>query len=289
MPLSSRDSSSKAKAGTPETHLDQYGSVYRKRAATTTVPGWAGGVHLESLGNLAHELRTPVQALLGYLDILRDYRAGARRDDARDPIDREIVERMNSKVHELAQTVENVMDFAVAQAQAETATEEEIDLALFFTELDPILQAANQRKNLAIKLDLAEVRHTVRISRHALRAIALNLAINAIKFTEAGEVAIRVRTSLREDGGTLEIEVRDTGVGISRELLSHAFEPLIQLSHSSGRHHAGLGLGLAVVNRNVTALGAKLRVESTPNIGSCFRVSIPCPLSAPGLHLSLLP
>ena len=284
MHASSHKSSSGTKAGSPEPRLDQFDPVYRKRPATKPAPDWANGVHLESLGNLAHELRTPVQVLLGYLDILRDYRAGAEGNEARDPIDHEIVERMNSKVHELAQTVENVMDFALADAQAETATEEEIDIALFFAELEPILKAANQRESLAINVDLKEVRHTVRIRRRALRAIVLNLAINAIKFIEAGEVAIRVRTRLGQNGGTLEIEVRDTGLGISRDLISHAFEPLIQLSHSSGRHHSGLGLGLAVVNRNVTALGATLRVESTPNIGSCFRVSIPCPLSAAGLH-----
>jgi signal transduction histidine kinase len=282
-PLSHKSSlESKARPGEPR--IDQFDPVYRKRPAMKPTPGWANGVHLESLANLAHELRTPVQVLLGYLDILRDYRAGAQRNESRDPIDHEIVERMNSKVHELAQTVENVMDFALAQAHAETATEEEIDLVLFFAELDPILKAANQHKSLAITIDLGGVRHTVGSSRHALRAIVVNLAINAIKFTEAGEVAIRVRTSLRENGGALEIEVRDTGLGISRELLSHAFEPLIQLSHSSGRHHPGLGLGLTVVQRNVTALGAKLRVESTPNVGSCFRVSIPCKLSEPGLH-----
>jgi signal transduction histidine kinase len=283
MHQSSPKSSSEAKARSPEPR--QFDPVYRKRLAMKAAPTWGNGVHLESLANLAHELRNPVQVLLGYLDILRDYRAGSEGNPSVDLIDREIVERMNSKVHELAQTVENVMDFAVALAQAETATEEEIDLALFFAELDPILQAANQHKHLAIKLDLVAVRHRVRIRRHALRAIVINLVLNAIKFTEAGEVAIRGRTSFRENGGSLEIEIRDTGLGISRELLAHAFEPLIQLSHSSGRHHGGLGLGLAVVQRNVTALGAKLKVESTPGSGSRFRVSIPCLLSGPGLHL----
>src|SRR5579872_6603680 len=132
MPLSSRNSPSKA--ASPEMPLDQYGRVYRKHAEGAAVPGWAGGVHLESLGNLAHELRTPVQVVLGYLDILRD--TGAASDGTRpsDPIDHEIIERMNAKVLELAQTVENLMDFAVAQAHAETANEEEIELAQFFAE-----------------------------------------------------------------------------------------------------------------------------------------------------------
>lgn len=226
-----------------------------------------------------------MQVLLGYLDILREEKAGPRGSRSSDLIDHEIVERMNSKVHELAQTVENVMDFANANAQAESVSEEAIELAQFFAELDPILKGANQFKNLSIRINLEGVHHVVRIRRHALRAIVINLALNAIKFTEAGEVSIRVRTSLLENGGKLEIEVRDTGLGMSRELLSHAFDPLVQLSHSSGRQYSGLGLGLAVVQRNLAALGGTLQVESTPNIGSCFAVSVPCTLSAPGLHL----
>ena len=284
MHRSSPKSSAEAKPRTPAPRLDQFDPVYRKRLATKTAPTWGRGVHLESLANLAHELRNPVQVLLGYLDILRDYRVGSQGNRSVDLVDHEIVERMNSKVHELAQTVENVMDFAVAVAQAETATVEEIDLALFFAELDPILKAANQHKNLAIKVELVGVRHRVKIRRHALRAIVINLVLNAIKFTAAGEVAIRVRTSFRDNAGSLEIEIRDTGLGISRELLASAFQPLIQLSHSSGRHHGGLGLGLAVVQRNVTALGAKLKVESTLGRGSRFRVSIPCLLSGPVLQ-----
>ena len=100
--------------------------------------GWLGGVHLESLANLAHELRTPVQVLLGYLDILRDDRSDAGTKDFESP-DWTIIERMNANVHELAQTVENVLEFALAYASADTAIEEEIELAEFFAELDEVL------------------------------------------------------------------------------------------------------------------------------------------------------
>ena len=86
---------------------------------------WEQGLHMEALANLAHELRSPVQAILGYLDILRD-ELGEVVDDRH----KQIIARMNANAHDLAQTVENVMDFSVADAMAEAADEEEIHLQI---------------------------------------------------------------------------------------------------------------------------------------------------------------
>ena len=241
---------------------------------------WTTGVHLELLANLAHELRTPVQVLLGYLDILRDDRSEAGAEDLSGSPDRTIIERMNANVHELAQTVENVLEFALAYGSADTVVEEEIELAEFFAELDQILKASKRNQNLAVRINLDNAPRTVVTRRRPLRSIVVNLATNAIKFTSDGEVSISA-SRCAEDPQTLEIEVRDTGAGISGDLLSLAFEPLVQLSHSSVRRHRGLGLGLAVVQRNVTVLGGRLQVESVPGAGSCFKVTIPCTRSVP--------
>ena len=241
---------------------------------------WSSGVHLESLANLAHELRTPVQVLLGYLDILRGDRSDAGASDLPESPDWTIIERMNANVHELAQTVENVLEFALAYASADTVVEEEIDLAEFFAELDEVLKASNRNQKLAVRINLDDAPRTVVTRRRTMRSIVLNLAINAIKFTNDGAVTISA-SRCAEDPQSLEIEFRDTGAGISRDLLSFAFEPLVQLSHSSVRRHRGLGLGLTVVQRNVTALGGRLQVESVSGAGSCFKVTIPCTGSVP--------
>lgn len=241
---------------------------------------WSDGVHFESLANLAHELRTPVQVLLGYLDILREDRSDPGIEPGEYSADRMIIERMNANVHELAQTVENVLEYALAYAGAESAIEEEIELAEFFAELDDILQASNRNQNLTIRINLNDAPRAAITQRRPLRSIVLNLAINAIKFTTQGEVAIEVGGSA-EPTQNLAIEVRDTGAGISSELLSSAFEPLVQLSSSSIRRHRGLGLGLAMVRHNVNALGGQLQVESVLGRGSCFKVRIPCIRSVP--------
>ena len=250
---------------------------------------WNDGIRFESLANLAHELRTPVQVLLGYLDILRDEPPNGCENATMQSPDRAIIERMNTNVHELAHTVENVLEYALSFANAEPAIAEEIDLADFFAELNEFLNVTSRNRALTVHINLDNAPSTIVTRRRPLRSIMLNLASNAIKFTASGEVTITARRSAA-NANDLDLEVRDTGAGISDDLVSSAFEPLVQLSCSSIRRHRGLGLGLALVQRNVKALGARLQVESVLGAGSCFKVTIPCSApcsgSAPSMRTS---
>ena len=226
---------------------------------------------MEALANLAHELRSPVQAILGYLDILRDELSNATGGRHK-----QIIERMNANAHDLAQTVENVMDFSVAQAMAESTEEEDIHLHDLIGELAPALEAANESKGLDVRFDLESAPPVFRSRRRPIKSILLNLAVNAIKFTDRGSVIIAIRRSQSPTlGSALELEVRDTGPGIDDELVDKAFKTCTQLSRSSIRTHRGMGLGLAVVQRNVEALGAKIMVKSTIRKGSAFVVTVP--------------
>jgi len=235
------------------------------------VPQWDQGVHMETLANLAHELRSPVQAILGYLDILRDELSEEVGDRHR-----RIVERLNANAHDLAQTVENVMDFSVADAMAEATEEEDIRLHDLIGDLAPALEAANDSKGLQIRFDLESAPRVLRSRRRPIKSILLNLAVNAIKFTDRGSVTIAIRLAPPSElGAAIELEVRDTGPGIEADKLAQAFKPCAQLSHSSIRSHRGMGLGLAVVQRNVEALGAKIMVKTAPKQGSAFVVTVP--------------
>ena len=221
---------------------------------------------MEALANLAHELRSPVQAILGYLDILRDEMTALTARH------KQIVERMNANAHDLAQTVENVMDFSVADAMAEAADEEEIRPHDLIGDLAPALEAANDTKGLEIRFDLDRAPAVFRSRRRPIKSILLNLAVNAIKFTDRGSVTIAIRLA---GSSQLELEVSDTGPGIEADLLAQAFKTCAQLSHTSIRSHRGMGLGLAVVQRNVEALGAEIVVKTAPEQGSTFVVTIP--------------
>ncbi|MGH7781456.1 MAG: sensor histidine kinase [Candidatus Binataceae bacterium] len=250
--------------------LDAGVGKHGRRAAEVS-RRWNHGVRLESLANLAHELRTPTQILLGYLDILRDDLTGEIGGGPR-----EIIERLNISAYELAQTVENVLDFAVAGARAEAEFDDEIELGDLIAEVMPALDAANHYKHLAVEVDLPAEVSQIRARRRPLHAIVLNLAANAIKFTSLGSVAISFRAMPDlAHPQEIELRVRDTGPGIDRSRIETAFARCAQLSSSSRRRYRGMGLGLSVVKRNLEALDATLEVETGPNHGSTFVVRIP--------------
>jgi len=112
--------------------------------------------------------------------------------------------------------------------------------------------------------------------RRPIKSILLNLALNAIKFTEKGSVTIAIRRAVSPKlKPTVELAVSDTGPGIDPEMVARAFKLYAQLSNSSIRKHRGMGLGLAVVQRNAIALGATIVVNSSLMQGSVFIVTIP--------------
>jgi len=233
--------------------------------------GWELGLRLEALANLAHELRTPVQALLGYLDILRD-----ELSDYLPRQDRQIVDRMNVNVHDLSQTVENLLEFALADAHAETLIEEDLTIEDLMEEVSPALEAANLGKGLSIEVRVDKSVGKLHVRHRPLKSILLNLALNAIKFTSQGSVLISFkRTASPEHPQALELCVTDTGPGIEPAMLAVAFQQCAQLSNSSARKFRGMGLGLPVVKHNVESLGGKLDVKSAPDEGSAFTVTIP--------------
>ena len=231
---------------------------------------WEQGLHMEALANFAHELRSPVQAILGDPDILRDELSeeiGARH--------KQIIQRMNANAHDLAQTVENVMDFSVADAMAEAADEEEIRLHDLIGELALALEAANDSKGLEIGSDSEAAPTVFRSRRRPIKSILLTAAVNAIKFTDRGSVTIAIRRAVTSQlGSAVELESptvtrhrgRDGRAGIQTLRSAFALE-----YPQSPRNR----LGLAVVQRNVEALGAKIMVKTALPQGSVFVVIIP--------------
>jgi len=173
--------------------IDEHASVVRYPAATDSLASanplsWHQGMRLEAVANLAHELRTPVQVLLGYIDILReDY----GEQFSSEP--RALLDRMNANVHDLAQTIDNLMHFVLSEVNAEAMVDEDITPGSLIAEITPVLEAFNQHKHLKLEFDFAETPDLFRVARRALKSILLNLAINAIKFTDSGSVTRSTR------------------------------------------------------------------------------------------------
>ncbi len=232
---------------------------------------WDRGLRLEALANVAHELRSPIQALLGYLDIL-----GEELVDSLSNRQKDMMGRMSINAYDLAQTIENMMEFAVTDTAAQVDLEENISVDELIKEVAPALEAANAGKGLKIIFKLDRAPQVFRSNRHAVKSILMNLALNAIKFTDKGTVTVWIvggRSS--ELQPIVEIGVSDTGPGIDAALVTRAFEVGSQLSNSSERNHRGMGLGLAVVQRSAMALKATVTVRSALEHGSTFLVAIP--------------
>jgi two-component system capsular synthesis sensor histidine kinase RcsC len=232
---------------------------------------WNHGIRLSELANLSHELRTPVQVMLGYLEILRE-------DLAQEigPHARRAIERLNVNAQDLARTAENLLDFAYARAGAELLRDEEIDVGDLVAEIAPALEALNFGHRLAVNYDLKHAPQRIRSLRKPLRSIVSNLAANAVKFTRDGSVTIVVRgLPSASQSALLEIEIIDTGPGIDPGCLEGAFATGSQSSTPSTRRSRGMGLGLAVVHRNLDTIGATLYVDTAPGRGSRFTVRVP--------------
>jgi signal transduction histidine kinase len=222
------------------------------------------------MSNLCHELRTPLQVLGGYLDILtEDYGPQFAGEPVR------ILERLRLNANELNQTVENLLEYAAAITGTLAVVAEPVVVTDLVAELEPAYAAAAQRRNISLHWLIEPNLNCIRSDRRLLKSIVSNLVSNAIKFTDQGSVTVRLRQLRVEDRCMIELEVADTGIGINEQRLDDVFRPFLQLSDSNTRCHRGLGLGLALVKRDVALLGGSLEVRSKPASGTCFKVRLP--------------
>jgi signal transduction histidine kinase len=232
---------------------------------------WSDGLTPEALGNLAHELRTPVQALIGRLEMLQ-----AEYSDELGSRPTELVRQMSVNTFELQQTVENLLAFLLGRAGCEVDLQEDLTVESIIADVEPAISLANLTKRLPIRYDLSDAPEAIRAPRRAVTATIINLALNSIKFTESGPVTIAIRdTHENGDGAAVVIEVSDSGPGLDPALFEEMSQPFAQLSRSTTRRFRGVGLGLAVVRRNVEILGGTLELRSAPGHGATFLVRFP--------------
>ncbi len=211
-----------------------------------------------------------MQVLGGYLDILtEDYAAQFAAEPLR------ILERLRLNTSELTQTVENLLEYAAAMTATLAAVAEPVEAPDLVAELEPVFAPAAQRKKISLRWLIEPNLGCLRSDRRLLKSIISNLVSNAIKFTDCGGVTVRVRQFGVQNRCVVELEVADTGIGIDEQRLDEAFQPFVQLSDSNTRCHRGLGLGLALVKRDVALLGGSLEVRSKPSSGACFKVRLP--------------
>ncbi|HEX2485707.1 MAG TPA: ATP-binding protein, partial [Myxococcota bacterium] len=224
----------------------------------------------EFLAVLSHELRSPLNAMLGWIPILK---RAAAPDDL---VDR-AVQTLERNIWTQAQVINDLLDVSrIASGKLELESTR-VDLAAVVAGAVESMQPMGLAKRVALGLTLSRERLEVDGDPARLQQIVGNVLHNALKFTpEGGRVAVRVHDRDQQ----VVVEVEDTGVGIEPELLPHVFDRFVQSESSTTRRHGGLGLGLAIVKQLTALHGGTVHVESA-GVGRGATFYVRLPLAAP--------
>ncbi len=224
------------------------------------------------LGTISHEFRTPLTAVQGYADLLTD--------DGADPLtaaQRRQVERIRAASDHLLGLIEEILTFSRQQAGRSELRIREVDLADLVRDASAVVEPLAAAKELRFVLEVPEGPIPFRTDVGKLRQIILNLAANAVKFTEAGEVRMELEATDR----SVLLRVADTGIGIPAEHAEHVFDAFWQVDQTDGRV-GGTGLGLAVTQQLAGLLEGEVTLEGGSEGGSVFTIRLP--RSAPELE-----
>jgi signal transduction histidine kinase/DNA-binding response OmpR family regulator len=214
--------------------------------------------------NVSHEFRTPLTLLLGPLE---DALAEGGLAEAQ----RERIELAHRNGLRLQKLVNALLDYSRMEAGRSRAAFRPTDLAAFTAELASTFRSAVEKAGLSLRVDCPPLAAPAYVDRDMWEKIVLNLLSNALKFTFEGGIAV----ALRESDGCVELEVRDTGVGMPAAELPRIFERFHRVEGARSRTHEGSGIGLSLVQEIVRLHGGSIDVESEEGAGTCFRVRIP--------------
>jgi signal transduction histidine kinase len=224
------------------------------------------------LATLSHELRTPLAALEGYGELLEDEILGPLS-----PPQRDVLMRLRTVGRHLGALIEDILTYATLEADRMMLRESAVEVAPLVDSLLPFIEPLAREKGIQFRVELADSIPDLISDEDRVRQVLLNLVQNAVKFTETGEVLLRVsRGSPGGDGGaSVRFGVKDTGIGIAATDLPRLFRPFSQLEDVQSRRHRGTGLGLYISRRLATLLGGRIEVVSRPGEGSQFTLVLP--------------
>ena len=222
----------------------------------------------EFVANMSHEIRTPLNAVLGLLQLMERTGLDARQ--------RDYVHKAEGAARALLAILNDILDFSKVESGKLELDDTPFRLDELLRNLSVVLSSTLQHKAVEVLFQLdPAVPRALRGDGHRLQQVLLNLAGNAIKFTQRGEVVIELKLlDSTSDSVRIEFSVRDTGIGIAADRLAAIFEGFTQAESSTTRRFGGTGLGLAISRRLVRLMGSDLQVQSTPGQGSHFHFTV---------------
>lgn len=217
------------------------------------------------VGNVSHELKTPVTSLIGFTETLLD---GAMEDPT---ITREFLTIMEKDAHRLERLIQEIIQLSKTD-EAQTYEWQDLDLAALYQQLSQSFQHLLQEKQLDLKIEMLQPINW-RTVRELFYPIVKNLVENALQYSPENS-QVSLRSQIRPDG-QLEIQVSDHGIGIDQEDQKRIFERFYRVDKARARNSGGTGLGLAIVKDYTEKLGGHLTLDSHPKVGSTFTVILP--------------
>jgi GAF domain-containing protein len=218
------------------------------------------------LANMSHELRTPLNAILGYTELMTD---GAYGEPSEKMLG--ILKRLEANGRHLLGLINDVLDLSKIEAGQLVLELSDYSIQDLAQTVRSTLEPLAADKKLAFKVELAPNLPSGQGDGRRLTQVLINLVGNAIKFTDAGEVAIKAEAN----NGSFHVSVRDTGPGISAADQTKLFQEFQQADNAITRKKGGTGLGLAISKRIIEMHGGKIWVESQPGQGSTFAFTLP--------------